>query len=83
MSAAPDATPQKPEACTRCDEASQERLCEGCARECYGIGGDSRDDELEDVLEFFKQLAIDAERCGRPIDVQDVATRLERGEHHV
>lgn len=86
MSAAPV---EPKDACTRCESASQERLCEDCARECYGPDeyfeddnkSEGRDEELEDVLEFFKQLAIDAERCGRPVDLADITGRLERGEH--
>jgi hypothetical protein len=72
--------------CTRCDCESKQLLCEDCAGEVHGCDPDygqeeGRDKELEDVLEFFKQAAIDVERCGRPVDLADIAARLERGEH--
>jgi hypothetical protein len=74
-------------ACTGCGDESEPLFCADCGRasweeswdECEGQN--NRDAELEDVLEFFKQAAIDVERCGRPVDLADIAARLERGEH--
>ena len=41
----------------------------------------TRDDELGDVLAFFKQLEVDAERFGKPVELKDAVERLTSGEH--
>lgn len=72
--------------CHRCDTAGADLICDDCAAEVHAVGPEygheeGRDEELEDVLEFFKQLGCDAERCGHVFSLSDVAQRLERGEH--
>lgn len=74
--------------CSNCDEEHELTICDGCAAEryvprTYGDECDdaARDDELADVLEFFKQLEVDQLRCSSAINLQEIAARLERGEH--
>lgn len=75
--------------CSNCDEDHELTICDGCAADRYAhreyvdeteLEG-SRGDELDDVLEFFKQLEVDQLRCSSAINLQEIAARLERGEH--
>lgn len=71
--------------CTRCDAPSEILECRDCSFEMWtpdDCGEEQgRDAELEDVLEFFKQLEVDSLRCGQSVNLADIAARLERGEH--
>lgn len=72
--------------CTRCDNECEILECRDCSEEVWtpeygGNETDGRQAELEDVLEFLKQVAVDYERCGRAASVEQLAKCLESGEH--
>lgn len=75
--------------CSNCDEEHELTICDGCAADRYAHrkyeddfdDEGTRSDELDDVLEFFKQLEVDQLRCSSAISLAEIAARLERGEH--
>jgi primosomal protein N' len=75
--------------CSRCDEPSAILECRDCSAEMWTPDDcgqqEARDEELDDVLEFLKQKAVDAYRLGSSNAVDDALAQLrlelERGEH--
>lgn len=73
--------------CTNCDQEHELLICDGCAADRYAHRSyednheGTREDELGDVLEFFKQLEVDQLRSSNSLSLAEIAARLERGEH--
>lgn len=81
--------------CTNCTKPTTLPICDDCAADRYkgdpyceacDTGGDNtRDDELEDVLEYLKQKAVDRYRTASDGAADSMLTEirlaLERGDH--
>lgn len=88
-----DVTPEV--SCTNCTKTTPLPICDDCAADRYkgdpyceacDTGVDNtRDAEIEDVLEYLKQKAVDRYRTASDGEVDSVLTEirldLERGAH--